>query len=187
MSTRKPVNWKAAADLRVIGKAVPLKSLPGYWIKPRRYSVTGDAEVQAAEIRALAQVKEDALRGVAAAAQGEGEITDEAKRELMVKVLEHVNADMVGSLEKKRAMLRYGVHAHNFEGEAIGPTDEWVDEVFERAEIADEILKIVEEKNSPLESKTSPTSATSPSGDLKEQNSEAGASSSPTEPTPPNS
>jgi hypothetical protein len=188
---KNKVNWRIAADREVIGESIELATLPGCHVKPRRYSVSGLAEVQAVQVRAMAAVKSEALREVATAFEGKP-ISDDAsaglsaeqKREIMITIMESASADMIGGVEKKRAMLRYGIALHDFEGEWTAPTDEWAVEVMEREHVATEILAIVEEKNRPLASATPPTSETPPTGSTTESLTTDGSASSPTEVTP---
>jgi hypothetical protein len=176
-------NWKIAADRSIIGEAVELKSLPGCHVKPRKYSVRGDAEINAARIRALAQVRSDALREVAGAFadvkqsdDAKMDLTKEQRQEIAVKVMENASADTIGNVSGKRLQLLYGIHAHDFDSEYIAPTLEWVDSVLEYPEITNEVLAIIEAKNLPLAKPTSDSSATSPNGSSTEQSSETGSS-----------
>jgi hypothetical protein len=185
------VNWKIAADRSVVGEAVELKTLPGLHVKPRKYSVRGDAEINAARIRSLAQVRSDALREVAGAfseaKQSDdqmGGLTPDQRKDIAVKVMEGATADMMGQIDEKRFKLFYGVHAHDFDGEYVAPTLEWADAILEYPEVTAEILSIVDTKNVPLAKPTSGSSATSPNGNLTEQSSEEAEGSSPTDQTP---
>jgi hypothetical protein len=190
---KQKVNWKVAADLEVVGPQVKISSLPeGYWVQVRRYSVTGSGEIAAAEARSMATVKADALREVAGAFETQdkdtpqaddeaaGGLTPDQRRELAIRVMESASGDMVGEVGKKRAMLRYGVHLHNFDGDPAAPTDEWVEAVMEREHVANEILALIKEKNCPLARKTSGNSETSQTGNTTEQSSTPAADSSPT-------
>lgn len=188
--TYKAVNWRVAADRLTIGERVELKSLPGYWVKPRKYSVAGEAEIKAAQVRALAETRGEAMREVAgmmadpesdSAAMG---LSREQRDQIAVAIMERATADIIGSLAERRARVLYGIAEHNFTGEPAEPTPEWVDELMEYADVFDEVLAIAWEKNRPLAPTTPQGSETSPTGNSTEPPSTTEQESSLTGATP---
>ena len=186
----KAVNWQVAADRLTIGERVKLSTLPGFWVKPRKFSVAGEAEIKAAQVRALAAVRGEAMREVAgmmaepesdSAAAG---VSREQREQIAVAIMERATADVIGSLAERRARVLYGIAEHNFNGESAAPTPEWVDEIMEYSAIFDELLGIVQEKNRPLPLPTPPSSETSPTGNSTEPPSTTEPEPSPTDPTP---
>jgi len=120
------ISWRVAADRNVYGERVELKSLPGYWVQPRRLSKGAEA---------------DRMAGV---------IPEEVKERILVAMTENMDAETVGQIEAKVAKVAHGVHAHNFNGEPEGGSVEWARSLLEYSAIFDEIIGIVEEKNLPL-------------------------------------
>jgi hypothetical protein len=185
----KPVNWKVAADRRTIGERVELKTLPGFWVQPRRISSRGRAEIVACQTRALGQARGDAVREVAAnfSSQSDDGSSDVAlTRDIAVRIMEGATAEMVGRVEERRALVFYGIHAHNLQGEPAAMSYEIIDELLETDEaIFNEIIRVVEEKNRPLAPTTSGQSETSPTSSTTEES--PATESTPTEPIPPES
>lgn len=173
------ISWKIAADRLTIGEKVELKTFPGYWIQPRRYSKAGEAEILAVVTRQqikkasvkkaiMAAAKEEELKGQkeqSDIAQMNGEaLSDELRERILTAVVEDMSAEDIAGIEKQVTEIAYGVHAHNFYGEPVGGSTDWARSLLEYKDIFNEILKIVEEKNAPLPSLTSPSSATSLTG-----------------------
>lgn len=170
------INWKIAADRVTIGERVELKTLPGYWVRPRKFSKAGEAEILAAQTRAVAQKRAVASSIIDAY---DAKPTNEAdamvgskavgmQREVQLLVMQNATPEMVGHLEEDRVRLTFGVEDHNFNGDAEKATSAWARDVMEHAEIANEILAIVAEKNRPLAMPTPPSSGTSPNGSTTE-------------------
>ena len=187
----KAVNWRVAADRLTVGEPVELETLPGLWIRPRKYSVNGAAEIKAAQVRALAELRGNAIREIATAFDGAPAsddaavgLTHDQRLDVAVRVMENATADVVGSVAERRAKVLFGVAEHNFEGEPGTPTAAWVDELMEHEPVFLEVLRIVEEKNRPLAGTTSPKSATSPTGSSTGSDTETTPDSSTTGATP---
>jgi len=154
------IDWKIAANRMVIGEKVELKSLPGYWVQPRRYTKQGEAEILAAQTRVIANTKalsaalyDEAKRKTGSDADAIADTTA-LEKEITAKIIENVSPEMVGRLEETKAKILLGIAAHNFTKEGI-PTLDWVNDVMEYSPIANEILAIVEDYNRPLLQKVS--------------------------------
>lgn len=164
MSGKKPaVSWKIAADRAVIGEKIELKSLPGYWVRPRRWTKAGEAEINAASARILAKqsavrrsIMEQSSVPQSEADAAAGAIPEDVRTKIMDALTANLDGETVGQIESKIAKIAYGVHAHNFLGEEAGGTMEWARELAGYTDVFDEILGIVEAKNAPLALKTSP-------------------------------
>jgi hypothetical protein len=169
---KSKVNWKIAADRMTIGEKVELKTLPGYWVQPRRFSKACEAEMIA--VNARAQMKKESVRRtiIEGARGGEqsdigkmsGELPEDLKEKVVMTILEHMTPEEFADIDTQLVKLAYGVHAHNFNGEPEAGSIEWARSLLEYRDIFNEILAIVEEKNAPLPLPTSPSSATSPTG-----------------------
>lgn len=149
------INWKIAADRAAIGDKTELKSLPGLWVKPRKFTKQGAAEILAAQTRATMKTRAASNAVTKAVLQSGSDadsagLTQEQKAEIATVVMQNASADMIGHLEEDEARILFGIAEHNFEGEPQAPTKEWVTDIMQYAEIADEILGIVQEKNRPL-------------------------------------
>jgi hypothetical protein len=174
------INWKIAADRMTIGEKVELKSLPGFWVQPRRFSKSSEAEILAVTTRQ--QMKKASVRKAIVAAAKEGQeqgeknlksdiaqmrgevLSDELQDRILTAVVDDMSAEELAGTETQLVKLAYGVHAHNFNGEPEGGSLEWARSLLEYRDIFNEILEIVEAKNAPLPLPTSGSSATSPTG-----------------------
>ena len=164
---KKPsINWKIAADRMAIGEQVELKSLEGFWVRPRRFTKAGEAEILAAQTRAIAKSKSIAASLMDSMPEPETDSermfgpSAEAKKEIAMSVMENATADMVGRVEENTLRLMHGIEGHNFD-ESGKATREWAESVMEYSDIANEILAIVAEQNLPLSVRTSRKSAMS--------------------------
>lgn len=169
---KKPsINWKVAADRIAIGERANLASLDGYWIQPRRYTKAGEAEILAAQTRAIAKSKSIAASMFDSMPEPETDSermfgpSAESKKEIAMAVMENATADMVGKVEENTLRILYGIEAHNFDDEGK-PTREWADEIMQYSDVANEILGIVAEQNLPLSLRTSRKSAMSQTASL---------------------
>lgn len=173
------INWKVAADRMTIGEKVELTTLPGYWVRPRKYSKAGEAEILAAQTRAVAQKRAVASSIIDAydaqpANEADAMVGSRAagmQREVQILVMQNASAAMVGHIDEDQARIAFGIEDHNFNGEIERASMDWAREVMEHAEIANELLAIVAEKNRPLVRPTSPSSETSPNGSTTEPSS----------------
>lgn len=170
------INWKIAADRLTIGEKVELKTLPGYWVQPRKFSKAAEAQMITVEARAQMKktsVRRTILEGARANEKANeksdiekmsGEVSDELKEKVIEAVIENMTPEDFADTETQVVKLAYGVHAHNFFGESQGGSLEWARSLLEYKDIFNEILGIVEDKNSPLPPQTPPSSGTSPIG-----------------------
>lgn len=157
------VNWKIAADRSVYGEKVELDTLPGYWVKPRRWSKTGEAEIHAALARIFARQR-DVRNTIIRETSGDepmseadlmaGSLPEKTKEKIMAALTGSLDGETVDQVEAKIAKIAFGVHAHNFQGEPEVGSMEWARELVEYRDVFDEILGIVEEKNRPLPTTT---------------------------------
>lgn len=161
---KKEINWKVAADVLTIGEKVELKSLPGYWIQPRRFSKAAEAQMIA--VAARAQMKKDSVRRTLLESSHSndksdigtmsGEISDELKDKVVMTIIENMTPEEFADIDTQLVKLAYGVHAHNFFGEPEGGSMDWARSLLEYKDIFNEILEVVEAKNAPLQLPTSP-------------------------------
>jgi len=170
----KAINWKVAADRVAIGEKIELESMPGYWVRPRRYTKQGEAEILAAQTRAIGQSKQIAasmMNQMPAPDSDSEEMTGmspQTRNDLAMVVMQNATADMVGKVEEDTLRILFGIEDHNFNGETEQASKDWASEVMQYTDIANEILVLVRGQNLPLGLRTSHKSGTSPNGSLME-------------------
>jgi len=151
------INWRVAADRNVYGERVELKTLPGYWVQPRRYSKQGEAEITA--VAARSQMKKSSVRRAILSEQDTsamseadkmGGMSAEMKDKVLDAVMGSMTAEEISGLETQIVEIAYGVNLHNFTGEQEPATLAWARSLVEYKDIFDEILSLVEAKNLPL-------------------------------------
>ena len=180
----KEINWKVAADRVAIGKKVELKSLPGYWVRPRRYTKQGEAEILAAQTRAIGQSKQIAasLMSQMPASDSDADelagMSPQTRSDLAMIVMQNATAGMVGKVEENTLRILYGIEDHNFNGTDEKASHEWAADIMEYTDTANEILALVVEQNLPLGLRTSRKSETSPNGSSTDQVSKTDAETS---------
>jgi len=169
-------DWKNRISRLRIGGKVELKSIEGFWVKPRKFSVEENDLIQAANIAALSKVKRSAF------AQATQKIRSRAKDDpdaLVVDLLDErelealMDAQFAPAARIVHLQILYGVAEHNFcEQESTTHMDETLaDEIMQVPEIAGEIALIAQGYNGPLVQGNSPISGTSPHGSTREPSS----------------
>jgi len=167
------IDWKIAADRVAIGKKTELESLPGYWVTPRRFTKQGEAEILAAQTRAVAESQALTAEFMAGFAEPMSDtervagVSDDAKQKIMQQVTAHATAGMVGRVEENTLRLLYGIEATNMTDDEK-PSREWAEDVMQYTDTADEILKLIGEQNLPLSLRMSRKSETLPTGSMTE-------------------
>jgi hypothetical protein len=159
LEKKESISWMIAADRAVLGERTELKSLPGYWVQPRRLSKAGEAEIAAVQARGMAKqqgirraiLAEQSTDGMSEADKMAGMIPLDVQERIYAAVIDNLDAETVGQIEAKVCKIAYGVAEHNFESPDGGPaTVAWARSLAEYGAVFDEILGIVEEKNLPL-------------------------------------
>ncbi len=149
--------WESAAKRTIQSEKIELKSLPGYWFKAKKYSVSGYDEIQRilmAKMRALSpEVRAAIMRA-----------NEEGKPITEYLVDPTCAADIIAQLEESfntaelmKLSLVHGLGDTNLiDGEITedGTKEELVDIIMEYADIASEIYQAVQEWNRPLAQKT---------------------------------
>lgn len=193
MAEKKKAGFHDAARRRIVGPKTELETLPGYWIKPRKYSSQGAAEIQAAGM-ASADLPDDIIAKIGALVEEAG--TENVENMQVMKLLSP--ADRIRAMramaksaeenvESQRLTLHYGIGEHNlYEGEesSVEVDDGLVAEIMEYQEVATEIVRIINEWNRPLAVAPEGKSSTQPNGPSEERPSTV-ERSTPTEPDQP--
>lgn len=166
------VNWKVAANRRVVGDWVEVKSLDGIAakVKPRKYSQTGTDEINATALRAQAALKRETVHALLARGKSasEAENFDALKGDVLLDVLGTADPELFKQATVMALHLRYGIAEYQFGDESGKPTDEWITDVLDDTELTAELFAIVKEFNSPLPEATSDNSETSLNGNSGE-------------------
>lgn len=166
------MGWKEDARRLVIGEKAELDTLPGYWVKPLKYSIQAKDEINAIqcklqkginkkELASLMQKLKDIRKG------DESPKDEEILSQISEGELETLlNMQNTESKELTRIKILYGVAEHNFDGVSVA---ELAEDILDYEEVALEILTIVEEFNRPLANKMSSTSKMSQDGSITEK------------------
>jgi hypothetical protein len=185
------MGWKDEAKRTVVGDKVELKTFPGYWIKPKKYSVAGKDAINEEQRKLQQGIDKKAMASVIKKLDIEADGKDETQLmgEIMDKLTDDELAAMmdsqyVPSANYIKVRLREGIDSHNFcDAAESHDVKAFVDDILAYPEITEEILRIVEEHNRPLAGKSSKKSKMRPSGSTTEPAS-TGETPSPTEESP---
>lgn len=175
-------DWREKARQAAMGERHQLASLPGYWIKARRFSVAGAEEIREAEhlppalLRKIARIRPDTADTDKRAFEQRAvqELTDEEFSLL---------SDLQTSLDPKIARLRimHGLGEHNFTDDATASnqvSEDFANELLGYSPVALEILEEIARVNpGPFGSGKSAQSNSSSSGSSREPQTSKGATS----------
>lgn len=171
-------NWKDKASKLAVGESKELKTFPGYWIRPRKYTVAGQDAINEIQRKLQKGINKKALMSFVRKLEIE-DVDKKDEQALTAEVLEHLTEEEIDTMMESsqlptadlmKAKLKAGIHSHNFsdKGEST-ETDVFVQDILDYPTIAEEILKIVEEFNRPLAGKKSKKSRTRRSGSTTAQ------------------
>lgn len=187
----KRYGWEAYARRTILSPKRELETLPGFWVRARKYSVAS-----ADELRAVQRTKRGpvppAVRSILSRAIREEREFGDVIRELEPAEAEAIIAEMPSDVSTMADIMAlsilHGIGEHNLgeEEASVTMTRDVVDRIMDYPDTAREVWKIVQEWNTPLPKATSKTSGTSPSGSSEGAPSSP-ERSSPTEGTPPSS
>ena len=175
-------DWREKARQAVMGERHVLDSLPGYWIRAKRFTVTAAEEIREAEhlppalLRKVARIKPDTTEADKKAFEQRAvqELTDEEFSLL---------SDLQTSLDPKIARLRmvHGIGEHNFTDTCEASkevTTDFVDELLGYSPVALEILEEIARVNpGPFSRGKSQPSNSSSSGSSREPQTSTDATS----------
>ena len=184
-------NWKESARRKIVGDAEELKTFPGYWIKPKKYSVTGKDAINDEQRKLQQGIDRRSVASVVKKLKikADGKTEDQLLEEVMDRLTDDelaamIDSQFVPSAAYIKIRLMEGIHSHNFCDAAESlDVKTLVNDILDYPEIAGEMLAIVERFNAPLARKSSRILKTPPSGSTEEQSSN-GETLSPTDDTP---
>lgn len=177
------MGWKDDARKTIISEKKELQTFPGYWVKVRKYSIQGRDEINAAMKRVQKDLDKKALYSLAKKVKersGKESVTEDEVMSMLEpeEIAAFMDSNSTPVTELNMLKLQHGIAAHNFvDGDRDVGTDDskvvkrFAEEILEYADIAAEILRVVEEYNRPLAPKRSKTSRTSQNGSTTEPSS----------------
>jgi hypothetical protein len=162
--------WEALARRSLLSPEVELKTLPGFRVRARKYSVAAADEIHTAQMRKRDQVPIE-LRKLMARAEEEGkgfaEVAAALPQEEAELLLSRIVPETSSVEDLMRLALLHGIGEHNLnDGTRCeeGVSRELVDRLMEYPALAEELHRIILEWNSPLRKATPAASGTSPNG-----------------------
>jgi hypothetical protein len=173
MEEAKKIGWEAAARRTLISEKVELKALPGFYIRARKYSISANDEIRAAQIRRreiIPAAVRDLLMRSAVDGRPVSEIAAELGEKDAEKILASIPPEASSVSDIMRICLLYGIGEHNLTddgSESTLVTPALVARIMEYKDTATEAFAAVQEWNSPLAKTTSGQSRTSPNGDTE--------------------
>jgi len=182
MASKKQQSWEHQARLKRMGEKRELQTFPDYWIRPQKYSIEGEEQIQCAQLRLKNKLSSAATRRIVAKLR-ESDDPDLTAEKLLKSLSNEELEEMMqegGNLEPGDSsgyihlVLLHGIGEHNFknaEGKVEEINEDFVNRLMDKADTAHEAVKIVEEWNRPLAKRSAPSSGTSPNGSTTEQSS----------------
>lgn len=164
------MGWKDAVARDLVGPKTELQTLPGYWIRPKKYNATIGAELQALELK-MASRSPTFAKLMSKAIQDKGEdvapkdVFDACDVETRSRIgLEMAEAAQEHGPRQTHLMLVGGIGDHNFTNDDGGKAtidEEFVEIVRSNRAVLDELLSIVRSWNPPF-SRTGPARSETP-------------------------
>ena len=161
MDAKKRFGWEPAARRTLQSEKIEIAALPGYWFKARKYSVSGNDEIQAEMIRKRDRIPAE-VRALMGRAGAEGKTIDQLIAELppdkAEAMAQAIPPDASSTEGVMRITLKHGLGETNLSEDENGPiTDALIDRLLDYPDVAAELFKAIQEWNSPLAKKTSET------------------------------
>tara|TARA_Y100000310_G_scaffold269827_1_gene283304 strand:- start:19771 stop:20343 length:573 start_codon:yes stop_codon:yes gene_type:complete len=176
---KKRAPWEQAARVSILGEKQELKSLEEYWVRPKKYGVFGENEIQAAALKESKKIPAKIVRKLTPLYEGKKVLTPAdmlevlSEDEIDLVIDAQTSGEMTATYDVMRLSMYHGIGAHNFDdidGSNEYVSDDLVKKWLEYEPVATEIYGIVTEHNRPLASTTDSTSETLPDGSTTEQN-----------------
>ncbi len=191
------MSWKEDARRTIVSEKKDLVSFPGYWVKPKKYSVKGRDEINEAERKVQKNIDKKALMKFARRLKDKDEYKDLSEEQILEKIPDDelivmMDLRMTEVFAVNEAKIKHGIACHNFcDGDIDTRSTEkdiqgFARDILEFEDIAVEIIGYIEEFNRPLAVQSSLTSETLQSGSTEDQNLSTETNSQTAE-IPPNS
>jgi hypothetical protein len=147
--------WEVAARRTQFSPKVYLVTLPGYWIRARKYPVRGKDELDQIAFRkgrdlprsVIGAFRKAIKEGITAADYIKNISEDE-----MMDIVNLSSPEIKSNTEKIEASIRWGLGEHNLEKEegTIGVSPQLLENIMQYPAEMEEIFKMIEEWNIPL-------------------------------------
>jgi hypothetical protein len=158
---------------RIMGPRTDLETLPGFWMKPKKYSSAGGEEIQAVQFKISKGARNPVVAKYVKRLRSQGienptvsDVADTLDEEELAELLEamgSVNPESNAELQSK--IMLCGTGEHNFrQGGKVLSTEEAIPIIVQDIEAVKEIIGIIKGWNSPLASEPSEKSGTQSSG-----------------------
>ncbi|MCF7945446.1 MAG: hypothetical protein K9L24_01140 [Spirochaetia bacterium] len=172
------MNWKQEAQRKIVGDKKELKTFPGYWIRPKKYSIAGQDAINAEQRRLQKGMNKKAIVSVAKRLKinADGREEEDIKNDIMDSISDDelsalMDSQYVPSAAYIKIRLKEGIESHNFcDAAESKDIDSLAEDILDYPEITEEMLQIVEDYNRPLAVKGSKKSKTPQNGSITEQN-----------------
>jgi len=189
----KVAPWENAARRFTVGDKTELETIPGYWIKPKKYSVEGDNAIKAAAAGNQSVLPPSLLKRLQERAETmqDGELTQSelfkmmSAEEIGEMIHRTATADSAQSVKVVKLILMYGIDSHNFEdtdNRRCG--EDLAEKLMQYRDAAMECVRIIQGFNGPLARATGQPSETSPNGNTEASDTSPTARTPQTEATP---
>ena len=161
---------------RIMGPRQDLEKLPGFWIKPKKYSSEGGEEIQVVQFKISKGARNPVVAKYVKKFRSEGienpkisDIVDKLNEEELAELLEAMGSVDPGSnTELQEKTLLHGTGEHNFrQGGKMLNIEDAITIIMQDIEAVREINGIIGKWNSPLASEPSEKSGTQSSGSIE--------------------
>lgn len=186
------MGWQDEARRTIIGDKVDLNSFPGYWIRPRKYSIETMDKIKELQKKQQSDFNGRTVAKIAKKAKSRGEL-EKLQNLPITEIMDYLTEDEFAELyqateQSTKAQLQItvakiagGVGEHNFDGVSV---DQLAKDIVEYSDIAIEMVQIADEFNRPLAMSPSGISGPSPDGSTGGGDSNPTVETSPTAETP---
>ena len=165
------MGWKDSARRLTTGGKIELKTLGGFWVIPKKYSIAGNDAIGAIQRKMLKGVDKKSLSSLIHK-RSEGFETPEAMVEAMEpeELMALFDSNSLEKEESTRVKIVHGLYEYGYQDEdSSKDVKGFATEVLEFEDVALEVLSVIEKFNHPLANPTSSTSKMSQDGSTEVQ------------------
>ncbi len=180
------MTWEDKSRLKRLGEKHDLESLEGHWIKPIKYSIEGEEEINLAKLRLKDHYPKGFIRKLAKKYPGleskkPAEMAAALDEEDLDEMLNQTTNLTPGEQSAHiQLTLLHGIGEHNMEngeGKPEKVTEDFIKRICENKELATEIQAVIVDHNRPLASGSGSKSGTQQSGSVEASSSKKALSS----------
>ncbi|KKN01553.1 hypothetical protein LCGC14_1126690 [marine sediment metagenome] len=183
------MSWEDKSRLKRLGDRHNLDALEGYWIKPIKYSIEGEEEINLAKLKLKDRFPKGFIRKLAKKYPGlekmnPTEMIAKLKEEELEELLEQTATLSPGEQTAHiKLVLLHGIGEHNLVdkdedkgGFVKEVSQDFVQRICEDRDLAMEMSGVIEDHNRPLAPGSGPKSGTQLNGSAKASSSKKGQS-----------